>query len=756
MKKSSQDRSSKAKGKPPRSAQGHGSGSIPDCQHDSKKMVETEGSGSAIRANSSGNSSSPKRKKCVDVNVDRCNGFNAPLEVISLSKKSGSKRKTPTMRLRSEPEHIEMLREKLPSKSVTTIGISTSSSIHGSEKMRDQSIGPEMKGGLSGKSVPSKASPVSDSYLVLMKQCETLLKKLLSHHFAWVFDHPVDAVKLNIPDYHTIIKRPMDLGTIKSKLTSGAYSSLCGFASDVRLTFKNAMTYNPPSDDVHIMAVTLSKFFESRWKFIEKKLAAADAHIEKETQSNKAELSKKRKMPPPDYNSPVPERKKSKMMDEENQSLNRCLESLLADLSDHIIDFLSWQSGNMKQSIEEIKTHIDSFCDDTLFKLRTLLDNYIKEREVQQPAKTERVNDTGVCTSQMRPCKGNDLDDEDVDICDGDLPVPSYPPLELQKDLGAATTEYSSSSGSGSDSGSSSDSDSSSGSDSEDEVSIPKSAAEENSVNKARSDHEKSDIIKPFDVNSEFLICLTFNLRGKKSNIFVPRSALDGLYWCYWNVGPLSGLTPSEMDVDSKPLSVDSDGCREGEHASSEKKVSSEKLYRAACLMSRFADTILKAQKSLDQSDRVDPEKLQREREEIERQRREERARLQAEAKAAEDARRRAEVEAAAEAKRKREREREAARQALLQMEKTAEIDDYRLVLKDLEILTRIPAGRIPMSLNEKCPVHYFLDDVDDFRFGGINPMEQLGSFMKVADEEEEEGKTKRAPPSDVEEGEIV
>ncbi|THU57333.1 hypothetical protein C4D60_Mb03t02400 [Musa balbisiana] len=290
----------------------------------------------------------------------------------------------------------------------------------------------------------------------------------------------------------------MDLGTIKSKLTSGAYSSPWGFASDVRLTFKNAMTYNLPNDDVHIMAVALSKFFESRWKFIEKKSAAADAHIEKETQSNKSELSKKRKMPSTDYNGPVPERKKSKMMDEEKQSLNRCLESLSADLSDHNIDFLRWQSGNMKQSIEETKIHNDSFCDDK----RTLLDNYMKEREVQQQVKTERVNDTAVCTSWIHPCKGNDLDDEDVDICDDDPPMPSYPPLELQKDLGAATTDDSSSSGSSSDS----DSDSSSGSDSEDEVSIPKSAAKENSGNKACTDQEKSDIRKPFDVNSEFSI----------------------------------------------------------------------------------------------------------------------------------------------------------------------------------------------------------------------------------------------------------
>ncbi|KAJ8501134.1 hypothetical protein OPV22_011686 [Ensete ventricosum] len=711
MRKSSQDDSFKAKGKPPRLCQGHRSGSIPDCQHGSKKMFESEGSCSAIRANSSGNSSSPKWKKCIDVNVDRCNGFNAPLEVISLSKKSGSKRKTPTTRIRSEPEHIQMLRRKLPSESVTTVGISTSSSIHGSEKIREQSIGPQMKGGLSGKkSMPSKTAPVSDSYLALMKQCEALVKKLMSHQFAWVFDHPVDAVKLNIPDYHTIIKHPMDLGTIKSKLTSGAYSSPWGFASDVRLTFKNAMTYNPPKDDVHIMAVSVSKFFESRWKFIEKKLAAADAHIEKGTQSDKLELSKKRKMPSPDYHSSVPERKKSKMMDVEKQSLNRCLESLLANLSDHIIDFLRCKSGNMDQSIEEIKTHIDSFCDDTLFKLRTLLDNYIKEREVQQQVKTECVNDTGVCTSRMHPCKGNHLDDEDVDICDGDAPMPSYPTLELQKDLGATTTEHSSSSGSGSDSGSSSDSDSSSGSDSEDEVSFPKSAAKENSGNKARSDRERSDIIKPFDVNR-----------------------------------PSSGLTPSEMDVDSKPLSVDFDGCQEGEHASSERKVSPEKLYRAAWLRSRFADTILKAHKSLDQADRGDPEQLQREREEIERQRRQERARLQAEAKAAEDALRRAEAEAAAKAKRKRELSfvrcilvtSTQIPLTLLQMEKTVEIDDYHLVLKDLEFLTRIPATIMPMSLNEKCTSHS-LDDVEGFRFGGSNRMEQLGLFLKVYDEEDE------------------
>ena len=31
---------------------------------------------------------------------------------------------------------------------------------------------------------------------------------------AWVFANPVDAVALGIHDYHTIITRPMDLGSV--------------------------------------------------------------------------------------------------------------------------------------------------------------------------------------------------------------------------------------------------------------------------------------------------------------------------------------------------------------------------------------------------------------------------------------------------------------------------------------------------------------------------------------------------------------
>ncbi|CAL9081796.1 unnamed protein product [Musa textilis] len=716
MKRSSHDLSFATKGRKQKISQGYRSGSINDYQHNSEKINESEGFGNSIRADSSDNSSAPKTKKCVNVNVDRSNDFSVPVQVISLSKMSSSQREEVKMRLRSELGQIQLFQKQLVSRSVTSLGITKSSSFNGSEKKHDQRSGSQMRRGISGRFESSKTNapppPVIDSNLVLMKECEVLLKRLMTHHYAWVFKEPVDVEKLNIPDYYTVIKHPMDFGTISTKLASGVYPSPQGFAADVRLTFTNAMTYNPPTNSVHIMADKLSKFFETRWKTIEKKLAAADAVVKKEIQAVKPEFSSsKRKMPPTDDNNPVPKRTKPKMMDEEKQSLTRLLESLLADLPDHIIDFLRRRSGNVNQSSDEIEIDIESFADDTLFELQNLLNSHMQERDTRHQA--EQVNENGFSTSQLHPCKGNDLADEEVDICGDDPPMSGYPTLEIQMDTKATNVNCSSSSNSSSDSGSSSDSDSSSESESENEVTIPKNA-KKNSGNKAGSDQEKSDVMNPIDVNR-----------------------------------PSNGLNFSGKDTDPKPLLVGSDECQEGDQTTSERKVSPEKLYRAALLRSRFAETILKArEKTLGQCDKGDPEKLQREREEIERQQREEKARLQAEA---EDARKRAEAAAAAEAKRRIELEREAARQALLKIEKTVDINEDCRILKDLEML-----GTVPAENEEKHTGGYSLDCcMGGFRLGGSNPLERLGLFMKVDDEEEEEVEHKSAPVNDVEEGEI-
>ncbi|XP_039005999.1 transcription factor GTE12-like isoform X2 [Hibiscus syriacus] len=105
----------------------------------------------------------------------------------------------------------------------------------------------------------------------MTQHCCALLKALLKHPAAWVFNQPVDPKALGIPDYFSIIKTPMDLGTIKSKLAKNIYIGTDDFVADIRLTFANAMLYNPPSNNVHKMAEEMKDIFEARWKSLEEK-----------------------------------------------------------------------------------------------------------------------------------------------------------------------------------------------------------------------------------------------------------------------------------------------------------------------------------------------------------------------------------------------------------------------------------------------------------------------------------------------------
>ena len=73
------------------------------------------------------------------------------------------------------------------------------------------------------------------------------------------------------------------------------------------------------------------------------------------------------------------------------------------------------------------------------------------------------------------------------------------------------------------------------------------------------------------------------------------------------------------------------------------------------------------------------------------------------------------------------------------------------LILKDLEMLG---TEHIPSSFDEISP-DLSQDAMGGFKLRGSNPLEQLGLFMKVDDEEEDEGEPANIPMNDVEEGEI-
>lgn len=96
----------------------------------------------------------------------------------------------------------------------------------------------------------------------LKTKCLEVLKVLQGHQHGWVFNSPVDPVELGLPDYFEVIKKPMDLGTIRKKLENNCYHSLEEFESHVHLTFDNAMLYNPEGSVVYNMAKEMKTKFE--------------------------------------------------------------------------------------------------------------------------------------------------------------------------------------------------------------------------------------------------------------------------------------------------------------------------------------------------------------------------------------------------------------------------------------------------------------------------------------------------------------
>lgn len=75
-------------------------------------------------------------------------------------------------------------------------------------------------------------------------------------------------MSLNIPQYPSIVKRPIDLGTIRNKLDAGQYPvpPFPAFEADMRLLFKNCYLFNPPGTPVHEWGKLVEGVFEAKWE----------------------------------------------------------------------------------------------------------------------------------------------------------------------------------------------------------------------------------------------------------------------------------------------------------------------------------------------------------------------------------------------------------------------------------------------------------------------------------------------------------
>ncbi|XP_020810123.1 bromodomain-containing protein 4-like [Drosophila serrata] len=103
----------------------------------------------------------------------------------------------------------------------------------------------------------------------VLDSLKTMLTAIWKKRWAFHFHHPVDAKALGVPDYHTLIKRPMDLSTIKKRLANKYYYQADEALEDFKLVFENCMLFNKEGTVVHQAGLELKSFFYKRLAMID-------------------------------------------------------------------------------------------------------------------------------------------------------------------------------------------------------------------------------------------------------------------------------------------------------------------------------------------------------------------------------------------------------------------------------------------------------------------------------------------------------
>jgi transcription initiation factor TFIID subunit 2 len=115
-------------------------------------------------------------------------------------------------------------------------------------------------------SVEPKANHDPLNRMTEKEKMSAVLNKTMGSDHAYEFLRPVDPIKQGIPQYIKIIKTPMDLGTIKSRLVNNQYINAQAMDNDMRLMFRNCYTFNPPDTYVYNKSKQLEEDYNKAWK----------------------------------------------------------------------------------------------------------------------------------------------------------------------------------------------------------------------------------------------------------------------------------------------------------------------------------------------------------------------------------------------------------------------------------------------------------------------------------------------------------
>mmetsp|Transcript_60321 Transcript_60321/g.142118 ORF Transcript_60321/g.142118 Transcript_60321/m.142118 type:complete len:381 (+) Transcript_60321:219-1361(+) len=111
------------------------------------------------------------------------------------------------------------------------------------------------------------AAPLTEresSEAMLRQTLSEVLASSLKFQDSWPFREPVRPE--DVPDYHTVIKDPVDLSLIQTRLEQGFYRTKELFLADMTLMCDNCKTYNPKESVYYDCAVNVQRFVEAEFR----------------------------------------------------------------------------------------------------------------------------------------------------------------------------------------------------------------------------------------------------------------------------------------------------------------------------------------------------------------------------------------------------------------------------------------------------------------------------------------------------------
>ncbi|KAL5535451.1 hypothetical protein ACEPAF_3545 [Sanghuangporus sanghuang] len=298
-----------------------------------------------------------------------------------------------------------------------------------------------------------RKSKLDDGTEEQLKYCGRILTDLHKKSLYTVaspFYEPVDPIKLGIPHYPRIVRKPMDLGTMRKKLENGEYPNAGKFKEDFALVIRNCMSFNPVGTPVHDAGVELQRVFEEKWahlpplrqpsedeeeeedeesdserlrtianietqmESLRETLVALKSQVKPKKKEKKEKRPAKRTSPPaPSYSKssakPVksaPKKRSSKkstvpdddvLSFDQKKELSETIQNLEGDKLEKVINIIHEGVPEIRDSSEEIELDIDQLPAHVLLKLY----NYVI-RPLKVPAVKRSRTGTGTGTGGLK------------------------------------------------------------------------------------------------------------------------------------------------------------------------------------------------------------------------------------------------------------------------------------------------------------------------------------------------------------------